>query len=265
MKSPIPPVPVFLFALTFLTQMPASTAHAASCAAESGKSRVALLELYTSEGCDSCPPTDKWLSGLPQRGHTPQQVLALAFHVDYWNYLGWKDPYAQARFSSRQRDANRRIKSTVVYTPQLMLDGLDYRRGGFTDDTGRRISASNSQTPGAHISMSLETGADQVKLRAQLSGSRGTPAQAFVAVYENNLATDVVSGENRGKRLRHDFVVRELHGPFALEAGKPLVIDQEIRRARDWKAADLNIAVFAQETASGTPLQALNLAWCGPG
>ncbi len=252
--------------LLLMSLLSATPAAAAVCSAESGKSRVALLELYTSEGCDSCPPTDQWFSALPKRGYTPQRVLALSFHVDYWNYLGWKDPFAQARFSERQREANRRINSRVVYTPQLMLNGADYRRGGFGDDLGQRVSAGNGQAPGAQISLTVTTDSNQAKLNAKVVRNGTTSAaQAFVAVYENNLATDVPAGENRGKRLLHDFVVRELYGPFALNANTPLLIEQSISKDRGWKAADLNLAVFVQDSATGTALQALNLPWCTSG
>lgn len=234
-------------------------AAASNCGAESGKSRVALLELYTSEGCDSCPPADVWFSKLPQRGYTPQQVLALAFHVDYWNYLGWKDPYAQTQFSARQRDASRRNQARVVYTPQLLLDGADYRRGMFADDLGRRVAS--GKAPGAQISMRVDTSDAQPRLRARIR-TEADSAQAYAAIYENNLFTEVTAGENRGKRLRHDFVVRELYGPFAVTAATPLNLDQVIRKEREWKTADLHVAVFIQDTRTGAALQALDLPWC---
>jgi hypothetical protein len=248
--------------IAVLALMFTNHAVAGSCSAESGKSRVALLELYTSEGCDSCPPTDQWFSTLPQRGYTAQRVLALAFHVDYWNYLGWKDPYAQAQFSTRQNDASRRNKARVVYTPQLLLDGADYRRSVKGDDIGQYIS--KTQMPAAQISMTIDTGDAQSRLRARIS-TAATAAQAYAAIYENNLVTEVAAGENKGKRLRHDFVVRELYGPFTVTAAAPLNIDQVMRKDRLWKTADLHIAVFVQDGASGTTLQALNLPWCSPG
>src|SRR2546430_2171499 len=108
----------------------ATWAHAAptlECTAMNDKRHIALLELYTSEGCDSCPPTDRWLSDLPSRGYRPNRVVVLAFHVDYWDYIGWRDSFAQARFSERQRLANARNAARVVYTPQLMLNGKDFR------------------------------------------------------------------------------------------------------------------------------------------
>lgn len=242
-----------------LLMLLATPTQAATCSAESTKSRVALLELYTSEGCDSCPPADQWFSTLPQRGYTPQHVLALAFHVDYWNDLGWKDPYAQAQFSARQRDAGRRNRARVVYTPQLLLDGVDYRRAA-GDDLGRRIAAAKTQAPGAQISMTIDTGNTQSRLRARISTAAET-AQAYAAIYENNLVTEVAAGENRGRHLHHDFVVRELHGPFAVTPGAPFNLDQVLRRDRQWKMTDLHVAVFVQD-GSGAALQALDLPWC---
>lgn len=248
-----------IFVATLLLLL-ATPAQAATCSAESTKSRVALLELYTSEGCDSCPPADQWFSTLPQRGYTPQRVLALAFHVDYWNDLGWKDAYAQAQFSARQRDAGHRNRARVVYTPQLLLDGADYRRTVSGDDLGRRIAAAKTQVPGAQISMTIDVGDMRSRLQARISTVAET-AQAYAAIYENNLVTEVAAGENRGKRLHHDFVVRELHGPFAVTPGAPFMLDQILRRDRQWKTADLHVAVFVQG-GSGAALQALDLPWC---
>jgi hypothetical protein len=99
------------------------SAHAATCTATSGPARASLLELYTSEGCSSCPPADRWLSQMPPR----RDVVPLAFHVDYWDRLGWKDRFAQAAFSQRQRARNR--GAGWVYTPQVMLDGAERRSG----------------------------------------------------------------------------------------------------------------------------------------
>src|SRR3954462_13042430 len=103
-----------------------SAALGAECTASSRQTRVPLLELYTSEGCDSCPPTDRWVSELPARGYPPDRLVVLAFHVDYLGRLGWPDRFAQARFSDRQRAVNSRVGARVIYTPQLMLNGKDY-------------------------------------------------------------------------------------------------------------------------------------------
>src|SRR5258706_3420766 len=105
-----PPMSRTIPVLSTLAMLAIATpgAGAAQCAAESGPHRVALLELYTSEGCDSCPPADRWVSSLAARGLEPGRVVTLGFHVDYWNYLGWKDPFANAEFNARQRAANQR-------------------------------------------------------------------------------------------------------------------------------------------------------------
>src|SRR3954463_8496265 len=104
----------------------AFSAHA-QCETRSSANRVTVLELYTSEGCNSCPPADRWLSSLPAPGVTSDRPIPLAFHVDYWDQLGWPDRMAKEQFSIRQRTQSQRNGNTVVYTPQLLLNGLDYR------------------------------------------------------------------------------------------------------------------------------------------
>src|SRR5215218_308267 len=112
---------------------------AADCTAASGNQRVALLELYTSEGCDSCPPADRWFGELPARNFRGDRVVPLAFHVDYWNQLGWIDPFSQASFSVRQRQQSNRRGLNFVVTPQLLLNGQHFRRGAGFDDFAAKI------------------------------------------------------------------------------------------------------------------------------
>src|SRR5688572_822163 len=140
------------YCLATLFMLTTFSAASAQCTAESGASRVALLELYTSEGCDSCPPADRWISGLPGRGWGIERVVTLGFHVDYWNYLGWNDPYANAAYSARQRSASQRNRARVVYTPQLLLNGRDYRRSPERDDLHDRIGTLNREKPKARLS-----------------------------------------------------------------------------------------------------------------
>jgi len=240
-------------------------ADAASCTADSGARRVALLELYTSEGCDSCPPADRWVSTLPGRGLDPGRVVTLGFHVDYWNYLGWSDPFAKADYSARQRAASQRNRAPVVYTPQLLLNGADYRRGLFKDDIADRINAVNQDQPAARITLKIMTGSAELSVQGTAvvpEVSRRENAQAYLAVYENNLATAVPAGENRGKRLRHDFVVRALAGPFPLNAGGEAAFLHHIPLDPAWKNADLHVASFVQNRATGDVLQALAASVC---
>jgi len=133
----------------------AAPASAAECTSASGPQRVAVLELYTSEGCDSCPPADQWVSALPAKKFGGDRVIPLAFHVDYWNQLGWNDPFSQAAFSARQhRHSNRRGVAFVV-TPQLLLNGQDYRRGAGYDDFASRLKSINQLAPRADIRIKL--------------------------------------------------------------------------------------------------------------
>jgi hypothetical protein len=244
----------------------AASTHAATCAAESGTQRVALLELYTSEGCNSCPPTDRWVSELPRRGFTPERVVTLAFHVDYWNYLGWPDPFSRAQFSERQRMASLRNRARVVYTPQLLLNGRDYRRGAVFDDFGERLNAFGRGPAQARISLQMQAdgpaglGVMGTATVADVAARGG--AQAYLALYENNLSNDVPAGENRGKRLRHDFVVRELAGPFPIDPGGEARLWHRFSLDPRWKSGDVHVAAFVQSERSGDVLQALASPAC---
>ncbi len=240
---------------------------AIACTAESGTQRVPLLELYTSEGCNSCPPADRWFGTLAARGLAPQRVLALAFHVDYWNHLGWKDSFARSAFSERQWDAAQRNRARFVYTPQFLLDGRDYRRGRLRDDITERLAATGSRMADAMIRASI-TGEDgQQKLRVEIDRIeplRRRTAQTYWAIYENRLSSRVTAGENRGKRLEHEAVVRHLAGPFSPGPAGTLDIEQPLRRNHDWKIGNLHLAVFVQNADNGETLQSLSLPWCMP-
>lgn len=255
-------------ALAVLLMLPAAVAASAQpCTTVSGERRVALLELYTSEGCDSCPPTDRWVSALPARGFTAERMLTLAFHVDYWNHLGWNDPLAQARFSERQRLTSARNQARFVYTPQLVLNGRDYRRGTFRDDIGERIAIINQDKPRAVITLrhaSPAHGSLAVNATVTVGDAlERSLAQTYLVLYENNLANHVAAGENRGKKLQHDFVVRELAGPFAAGSGGTPAIAHSFKLDRSWKSADLQVAAFVQNRQSGDVLQALAAPRCG--
>ncbi|MFN9488448.1 MAG: DUF1223 domain-containing protein [Betaproteobacteria bacterium] len=245
-----------------LALLQASPAAALNCTVASSERRVPLLELYTSEGCDSCPPTDRWLSALPGRGFGSEHVVALAFHVDYWDYIGWRDHFAQKRFTERQRQIAARSGSRVVYTPQLVLNGRDYRRGSFRDDFAQRIADIHVQKPRAALKLAVQPAGDTLVVsgHAVLTDAAGQPlAQTWLALYENRLATEVKAGENRGKRLEHDFVVRDIVGPLAVDA-RGASIEHRFRLGSQWKPRDLGVAAFVQDIRNGDVLQALDCA-----
>ena len=246
----------------------AAAADAAQCSAVSGERRVPLLELYTSEGCDSCPPADRWLSGLTQRGFGSDRVVALAFHVDYWNYIGWTDPFSQKRYSERQRQAAARNESRFVYTPQFLLNGRDYRRGIWRDDFAEKVAAVNRDKPRAELRLELKEAANALTVGggATVTGAtERSQSQAWLALYENRLANNVTAGENRGKRLEHDYVVRDIAGPFAVDAQGRTTLEHRFRIDPGWKKLDLGVAAYVQNVRNGDVLQALALGCPQPG
>jgi hypothetical protein len=223
--------------------------------------RISLLELYTSEGCSSCPPADRWVSQLPRPEFVPGKLVVLAFHVDYWNYIGWTDRFSQARFTERQRTLVRANRLRTAYTPQLTLNGRDYRDFGNFET---QVARANSQPSTIDLALNTERGKAAIKFSVVATPSGKAIEKAtelYVAVYENNLETDVKAGENRGARLRHDYVVRALIGPMRVETGKPTRWSGEIPIARDWKAGDLGVAAFVQVSQGGEVLQASAREW----
>jgi hypothetical protein len=242
---------------TLLLAMPV---HAAQCVAESGPTTTALVELYTSEGCSSCPPADRWLSALPKR-YGPERVVPLALHVDYWDYIGWKDPYAKREFSLRQRKLSVLQRMAMVYTPQVVLQGRDFRAwaGRAFDEAVARI---NAQPAKARLRLSL-LAVEPAGLDAEASVELLQPAEdavLYLAAYQNRLESHVTAGENRGRRLAHDHVVLEWQGPYPVAART--VQRRRLALLPGARAADSGAAAFVQERRSGEVLQALLRSPC---
>ncbi len=236
-----------------------------ACSATSGPRTTALVELYTSEGCDSCPAADHWLSSLFGQGFRPDQVVPLALHVDYWDYIGWKDPFAKGEFSVRQRKLAQMKRPVIVYTPQVLLQGRDFRRwsGGEFSEQVMRI---NSRPARAKIALAIRAVAPDA-IHAELSAMLIDPAEqknaaVYLAAYENKLASDVAGGENRGKRLEHDFVVREWIGPIGFGESLKLEEKRALALLRGANPKNLGVAAFVQNRATSDVLQALMLHAC---
>lgn len=250
--------------LLALLSLSLGTAQGMQCSAKSSEKTVALVELYTSEGCDSCPPADRWLSSLGPKGFAPDRVVPVALHVDYWDYIGWKDPYARQAHSARQRKMAKLARAAMVYTPQVMLQGRDFRRWGSTD-FDHAVSKINAQPAKARISLSLHLprkDAFEVEAAAELSVAAPSPDLAlFLGAYENKLVSEVKAGENRGKSLPHDYVVLQWAGPLEFKGGKlaghhvlPLLPKAVPRHS--------GVVAFVQNRATGEVLQALMLPAC---
>lgn len=233
----------------------------AACEARSGAQTAAFIELYTSEGCDSCPPADRWLSALDTAG-SGVPLVALAFHVDYWDQLGWRDAYASGRYSQRQRERVAAGGGHVVYTPQVMLNGRDFRR--WNEPVWFNVAQAVTRRPaGVQLGLTLARDADG-RWRARLDATLNRPvpaARAWLAVYENELWSQVTAGENRGKRLRHDRVVRRLDGPATPDANGRLQLAAHLAPDPHGERQG-GIAAFVEDAASGELLQALALPFC---
>jgi hypothetical protein len=239
----------------------AAALQAAGCRLESQAHRVTLLELYTSEGCNSCPPVDRWFSSLPQRGIGADQVVQLAFHVDYWDQLGWRDRFSDHAFSVRQREVAARASNGVVYTPQVVLDGRDLHQNFSVSDLQRILNALNGEKGQATISTTVVNTGRALRVAGEIRADEadaGRRTEGWVAVFEQGLSSRVTRGENASKVLNHDFVVRALRGPFPLGADGRGSIDQVIELQPDWAQARLGLAVFVQRRDNGRTLQAVS-------
>lgn len=188
-------------ALIFLSMAATlSQARAGDVVFESKATRTHLLELFTSEGCSSCPPAEAWISKLKNESRLWSDFVPVAFHVDYWDHLGWRDPFASRLWTARQTEYSSQWKNNSVYTPGFVLDGQEWK--------DRNVPSASADAVGV-LKITFTT-AD--RLTATFEPATGAPR-----VYEIHLArlgfalsTDVKAGENRGRKLQHDFVVLSL-------------------------------------------------------
>ena len=239
-----------------------SGAGAAACSAVSPAHTLALAELYTSEGCDSCPPADKWMSALAARGLGPGKVVPLALHVDYWDYIGWKDPFAQAQFTERQRQIARLANSKLVYTPQVVLAGRDFRAWN-SSAFDAQVKAVNARPARADIQLTLDTADGRAGISASAALKGAAPrAQLFVALTQSRIVSPDKAGENRGVTLKHDYVVREWLGPVALGADGKARLEKIVTPPKGAPTNDLGVVAIVQDASSGEILQALSLEAC---
>jgi hypothetical protein len=215
-----------------------------------GSHKAVVVELFTSEGCSSCPPADELLGHLRQDLAAKNiQVIPLGFHVDYWNSLGWKDRFSSADFSQRQEQYARSLRVDGPYTPQMVVDGELEFVGNSAGQAQRAINQASSQPELVEVKISRVAGTDQLMVQVKAPASTDN-ANVMLAITEDNLTTKVGSGENGGRTLHHTAVVRELRqlgrlhdGGF--EANVPITIEKE------WKREDLHAAVFVQQGPSG--------------
>lgn len=233
-----------IVALIALSQTPSGAQSAAPV----------VVELFTSEGCSSCPPADQLLERLTAAAVDAAKVVALGEHVDYWDRLGWKDRFSSAALTARQQQYGRSFNIDAIYTPQMVVDGREEFVGSDAGRAHRAIGKALS-VPHAVLSIALElTAPDRVAVTVTTLDvpdlSRGDHAETVIAVTEDHLRSDVRSGENRGRLLTHAAVVRELR----VIRGTAMVPEpsarSEVTIAPDWQREQLNVVAFIQERSS---------------
>jgi len=245
-----------LILLLFLASPALQVQAAEVCTARSGQTALPLVELYTSEGCSSCPPADRWLSKRFARG----EANFLAFHVDYWDDIGWPDRFASPIYSRRQRERVVAAGRQAVYTPQVMLGSMvdaPWSRDQAWQKALRQ--ASGPARAALALRLSRHGGRWFATAGAALCAPKGAPAQLWMALHVDGEVTAVRAGENSGRTLRHDRVVRQLWGPWTLASE---ALSQRITLPAS--TGSWGVTLFVQDTQGGV-LQSLSLdaAGCG--
>ncbi len=237
---------VLVFLISIVAQLPGR--------ADTASSGPILIELFTSEGCSSCPPADKLLAELDQRGSVNgRPIIVMGEHVDYWDGLGWKDRFASSLFTKRQTEYVRKLGIESAYTPQMVVNGTTEFVGNDAAALSRAISSQKS-TGNTTVSLQLQNSSSAtIRVEGARSGSH-----VLLAFTEGNLVTRVQRGENGGRELHHEAVVRRLSDLGVTKAGGfaatvPLTLDSE------WQKNKLRVIVLVQGP-SGGPIEGAAMA-----
>ena len=230
-----------LFFLVLATQ---SKSHAMDKHFFSGDHKVTLLELYTSEGCSSCPTAEKWVASLKGDPQLWKQFVPVAFHVDYWDYIGWKDPFARNDYGLRQRKYRQLGNIRTVYTPGMILNGTEWQKWHYRHSvptTGEIVGNLDVVLKGNDISAVFSPVAEQT-----------TEWELNVAVLGFMLESNVRRGENAGRRLKQEFVVLG----YRREASSDSQWQIKLPRVKKEHAMHTGLAVWVNKKGALTPVQA---------
>ena len=227
----------YLLLVSFLFSLAVSASEKITVNSETNK--TAVVELYTSQGCSSCPPADRWLEALIESAPDELNVLALAFHVDYWDYIGWKDRFANPRFTSRQRQLAVNNRQSSVYTPEFFVGGREARG---TDGVLNIIDRTNAMRAEIDLQLSVSRNGNGLTLELVPSSDKHDTNglhYRFI-IYEKNLVSDVTRGENSGKILKHQNVVRYMSPARKLNPSNSQVVSVDPQ----WKLDDIGVAAL---------------------
>jgi hypothetical protein len=214
-----------------------------------------VVELFTSEGCSSCPPADALLVQLSQKTPPGVDLILLGEHVDYWNHDGWTDRFSSSQFSQRQSDYEEHLHVAGPYTPQMVIDGHLQFVGNDAPALQHNLELASAQPKIAQVSVQWEAG-DHLKIAVQ--APEKTHAHVFLAVTEDGLTTAIAGGENSGRTLQHAAVVRELQELGSVKSG---AFEKTVEAAphSGWNAANLKVAVLIQDGDVGPIIGAASL------
>lgn len=232
----------------------ATVSTAAELRLESPVHRVALVELYTSEGCSSCPPADRWIAGLLDDPRLWRELVPVAFHVDYWDDIGWPDRFADPAHADRQRSYARGGHLSAVYTPGWLVAGREWRTW-----FRRPVLALGRGPQVGRLAIRVE--GDAFSAAFSPEHSPASDLQLHVAVLGFGLSTEVRAGENRGRRLEHDFVVLG-HRRLPLAAARGRFTAKGALPPRRIEAPRLGLAAWVSAADDPRPLQAVG-GWLG--
>ncbi len=231
---------------------------------QEGPRRPVLVELFTSEGCSSCPPADTLLIRLEKlQPVAGAEIIPLGFHVDYWDHIGWRDRFASADFTQRQWQYAELFQADTVYTPQMVVDGQAEFNGADARRAAAAIAQASQQNGKARVELKLVAASEKrATLNAIVSGlasGKDERPELWAAITESNLSSQASKGENSGRRLAHTGVVRYLRRLATLNSQTEHAKQFELKIDSDWKRQDLRAVVFVQERSSRRILGAAQL------
>ena len=233
-----------------------ASAQTLQCAASSSAHVMPVVELYTSEGCSSCPPADKWASTFKEKS-AAGEVIVQSFHVGYWDYIGWVDRFAAPAYTQRQQAIASRNNLRGIYTPQVVVGGKDWPQ--WSSLRAQNLKTSNAEVAKVHIA-TRRVGVDQFEADiTPLPTWQGASWSAYWTVTEHGHNSKVLSGENSGELLKHDFVVRQLvqAGSYKTSDAASQKLNFRSIAATPGHARQVNLVVF--DTPTGSTVQAVSL------